>query len=524
MKKILTIDDQKINLITIKAVIESNLPNCEVLTARSGQEGIETARKEQPDTIILDIVMPGMDGFEACKILKQDELTKHIPVVMITAIKIDKESRIKGLKAGADSFLSKPIDPDELAVQVNAMLRIKVAEDKLRVKMEFLNQMILERTNRLSESMEGFREMADLMPLIIYEHDLNTILTFSNIQASALLGYSQKELGQEFNVANAFVPGARDMLKKDIEKILRGEIIGSREYTALRKDGTTFPILVYSSVILKGDKPVGVRSVVVDITERKNVEEELSRYARQLEERNEELDTFSHSVAHDLKNPLGAMMGFANLLLEEYPHLAHDEVTSYLDIIIKSGKKNLQIINSLLLFSSLRKSEIHTEKLNMDSIIDESIRRFPVMIKESGAQISLPNVWPYAVGYAPWIEEVWANYLSNAFKYGGHPPRIEVGAETIKTKNIQKEMVRFWVRDYGPGISAANQKLLFRTFERLDQVKTDGYGLGLSIVRRIVEKLGGNVGLKSEIGKGSLFYFTLPSYTNEKGETMGPIR
>ena len=119
------------------------------------------------------------------------------------------------------------------------------------------------------------------------------------------------------------------------------------------------------------------------------------------------------------------------------------------------------------------------------------------------------------MGHPQWIEEVLVNYLSNAIKYGGTPPKIIIGANIGKAANVAEGMVRFYVRDYGPGISAKNQKRLFSKFERLDQVKTEGHGLGLSIVQRIIEKQGGEVGVESKniIGEGSLFYFTLPAFT-----------
>ncbi|MEI7500011.1 MAG: response regulator, partial [Bacteroidota bacterium] len=149
MKKILAIDDQSDNLITIKAVIRSYLPGYKVLTALSGTEGIKLAREEQPDTILLDIIMPGIDGFEVCQMLKADEQTSHIPVVMITAIKTDSESRIRGLENGADAFLSKPIDPPELISQIKVMLRIKESEDKLRNEKTNIEQTVESRTAEL---------------------------------------------------------------------------------------------------------------------------------------------------------------------------------------------------------------------------------------------------------------------------------------------------------------------------------------------------------------------------------------
>jgi signal transduction histidine kinase len=129
------------------------------------------------------------------------------------------------------------------------------------------------------------------------------------------------------------------------------------------------------------------------------------------------------------------------------------------------------------------------------------------MVEQSHAEIVGPeaSAWPVALGYAPWVEEVWINYLSNALKYGGRPPRIELGA-----KAQPDEMTRFWVRDNGPGIPPEAQARLFTPFTRLDQVRAKGHGLGLSIVRRIVEKLGGQVSVESQVGQGSVFSFTLP--------------
>ena len=129
MPSILAIDDKKDNLVTLSALLRNLMPDCTVVTAQSGMEGIGKARAELPDTILLDIKMPDMDGFETCRRLKADESTKHIPVIMITAIKTDPQSRIKGLEIGADAFIAKPIDEYELVSQVKVALRIKKAED-----------------------------------------------------------------------------------------------------------------------------------------------------------------------------------------------------------------------------------------------------------------------------------------------------------------------------------------------------------------------------------------------------------
>jgi len=164
------------------------------------------------------------------------------------------------------------------------------------------------------------------------------------------------------------------------------------------------------------------------------------------------------------------------------------------------------IVEELLLLAGVRKTEVKVGPVDMDHIVAESRRRLAYMIKECQAEIVLPSAWPAAQGYAPWIEEVWANYLSNGCKYGGRPPHLELGAQAQPDGQV-----RFWVRDNGHGLTPEEQGRLFMPFMRLDQVRAKGHGLGLSIVRRIVEKLGGQVGVESQLGQGSTFYFTLPA-------------
>jgi signal transduction histidine kinase len=148
----------------------------------------------------------------------------------------------------------------------------------------------------------------------------------------------------------------------------------------------------------------------------------------------------------------------------------------------------------------------------MVELVLEAQMRLTDMIEKYEAEILMPDDWPIALGYGPWVEEVWANYLSNAIKYGGRPPRAELGAD-----RLADGMVRFWIKDNGPGLNPEEQSKLFVPFTQLAQVHTRGHGLGLSIVHRIVEKLGGQVAVKSESipGQGSMFSFTLPSVTGD---------
>jgi len=148
--RLLAIDDLPDNLVSLTALLRACLPGCETATATSGREGIEKARSFRPDAILLDIQMPEMDGFETCRVLKEDPDTRHVPVIFLTARNDDPASRIRGLGIGGDAFLTKPVDPGELTAQVKAMVRIKQAEDRLREESHALEGMVAERTAELS--------------------------------------------------------------------------------------------------------------------------------------------------------------------------------------------------------------------------------------------------------------------------------------------------------------------------------------------------------------------------------------
>ncbi len=249
--------------------------------------------------------------------------------------------------------------------------------------------------------------------------------------------------------------------------------------------------------------------VLRDISDRVRAEEALRQYTQELEASNAELDAFAHTVAHDLKTPLTSLVGFSKLLEKRHARMKPERVVENLHAIIQAGHKMTDIINELLLLSSVRKMEqVKVDPLDMAAIVQEALNRFADSIEETGAEVVLPDVWPVAVGYAPWVEEVWVNYISNALKYGGTPPRVELGGTEQADGGV-----RFWVRDNGPGLTPDEQAQLFAQFTRLHQVRAKGHGLGLSIVQRIVEKLGGQVGVESEglPGRGSLFYFVLPA-------------
>lgn len=222
---------------------------------------------------------------------------------------------------------------------------------------------------------------------------------------------------------------------------------------------------------------------------------------------NAELEAFAHTVAHDLKAPLGNIASFSVMLNTYWDRLTPEEVQSYLDIIAKEGDKSVRIVDDLLLLSRVRqKDEVEIMPLDMGLVVCEVLARSQKMISNYQAAINVADSWPAVMGHLPWIEVVWMNYLSNSLKYGGEPPDIELGA-TAQSNGHH----RFWIKDNGPGLTEDEQAKLFTPFTRLHQSRAEGHGLGLSIVQRIVEKLDGQVGVESKVGDGATFYFTLPS-------------
>lgn len=229
-----------------------------------------------------------------------------------------------------------------------------------------------------------------------------------------------------------------------------------------------------------------------------------------LQARNEELDAFAHTVAHDLKMPISHMVGLTETLTKKYETLPTADRQRYLEIIQKSGSKMASIIDALLLLAGVREMEIPIAPLDMELIVEEARQRLAHLNRQYNVTVILPDEWPRAMGYAPWVEEIWVNYLSNGMKYGGHPPILTLGVTYIADN-----MIKFWIQDNGIGIQPEAQEQLFVPFNQLDLRQDSGYGLGLSIVQRIVDRLGGEVGAENVPDEGGLFWFTLPAEPSE---------
>lgn len=301
------------------------------------------------------------------------------------------------------------------------------------------------------------------------------------------------------------LPLAGDPLGRPAAALLPPEALGaldagSAEVALHGPEGLRHYSVRVSPLTGRRGAPAGRLVLLHDITERRAAN-------TALEARNEDLDAFARMVAHDLKNPIHAVHGYAEVLLDAGDEMAAEARAACVEAILRTSQKMDGIVQALLLLAGVNRQTVTPAPVETGKVVARALDRLAPLVARTGATIETPEPWPDALGYAPWIEEVWMNYLTNALKYGGHPPRLRLGADTPA-----HGQVRFYVRDAGPGIPPAAQARLFQPFARVGGETEEGHGLGLSIVRRIVERLGGTVGVESTgvAGEGTLFYFTLP--------------
>jgi PAS domain S-box-containing protein len=359
-----------------------------------------------------------------------------------------------------------------------------------------------------SASEGGLGPLLEAAPSAVLVTGQDGRILFANSRTEVMFGYDRHELlGQPIErlMPRRYRKPHLEHRARFLDAPATRPMGMGRELVAQRKDGTEFPAEIGLGFVPQGER-IQTIAFVADVTVRKLAEEALHQRTRELEARNEELDAYAHTVAHDLKNPLALLVGFTDYLGEEYATLTTGQVVEYLQRISRIGHKMSTIVEELLLLAGVRKMEVELQPVDMGSAVAGALERLSDLLQRYDAELLQPEIWPKSLAYGPWVEEVWANYVSNAIKYGGRPPRVELGAD-----RLDDGMLQFWVQDNGPGLSAQEQERLFMPFTQLDQAHAGGHGLGLSIVRRIVEKLGGEVAVESAgvTGEGSRFSFTL---------------
>ncbi len=447
-------------------------PNFEVLHVDRLSAGFAFLEQIDVDVILLDLSLPDSHGVETFE--KTIEKAPQIPIIVLSGLD-DESVAVKSMQLGAQDYLVKgKIEGDLLERSIRYAIERQLLITELHRKTEALEISESYRRNIVDNNADGI--------IVVNE---NNIVQFVNPAAEYILDRANENLiGQPLSIPTSDV----EVSKFDVFRQNGKTAVVESRFTAIEWQG-------------KPARQISLR----DITDHVQAKATLTQQAAELQRRNAELDEFAHTVAHQVQGLLGQILGYSSFIEMNWGDELEDEARLALTRIIQSGHKMNNVLSEILLLASVDRSDVQTIPLDMGRIINEAKKRLTFEINDYQAVIQHENNWPKTLGYTSWIEEVWVNYISNGLKYGGDPPEVTLGADQAKNG-----MIRFWVQDNGMGISKTDQKKLFKPHTRLNQTRARGEGLGLSIVRRIVEKCGGKVGVESELGKGSTFWFTLP--------------
>ena len=511
--------------------------------AKSGSEGLAMLERNEYDLIALDQNIPDRSGLEILQTLTARRSMP--PIIMITA-QNDTKTAVEAMKLGASDYVVKGLHNEYLQLlpavvrQTLDKRKLEHERDKTLEELQQNNRRLL-LLNRVAQLLTSTLDLEQVIQQLVrtiselLDTEGSSVWLWDELHSNSLICVGIYSHGQNITPDSILRlkpgQGIAGWVAHHGKSVHTGNVRTDARFTRDVDDSTGFETQSLLAVPLQAqNKTIGVLelvnkrygpfdesdSVIAETLaasaaiaiENARLMKDIRQHRDELQARNEELGAFAHTVAHDLKNPLTLVVGFADMLSDLFPSMPQTEVEQYLGIIIEHGKKMGHIIEALLLLAVVRGTkEVEIDEVDMGFIVAETLRRIEFMVKEYNAEVILPPTWPTVYGYGQWLEEVWYNYLTNALKYGGRPPRLELGYEMISGK-----MARFWVKDNGAGFSIDQPEKLFTPLSKLTPSDYQtGHGLGLSIVRRIVERLGGKVGVESKLGEGSKFYFTLPT-------------
>jgi PAS domain S-box-containing protein len=404
------------------------------------------------------------------------------------------------------------------AARTNDLLQQKHAAEVVAA-----NKELQTAYDRLAVLNEQIRETGQARLRAVVDYALDGLITINdqgnvesfNPACERIFGYKAEEVvGQNIKI---LMPepyqSQHDGYIKNYHETGKAAIIGTpgREVSGKRKNGSVFPMdLSICSFTIDGQKYFS--GILRDITKRKESEAELLRYTKQLEHSNQELDDFAYIASHDLKEPLRGLFNHASFILEDYGDKLDDEGQRRLNRLLRLAQRMENLVNDLLYFSRLGRGELAIQMTDPNMVIREITQMMESFLKERGAQIVMPSIMPSITCDRPRLTEVFRNLITNAIKYNDKAERtIEVGfLNTVMAPHGMEENV-FYIKDNGIGIAPEFHQDIFRIFKRLnkDDDKESGTGVGLTFVKKIVERHKGHVWLESIVGRGTTFYFNL---------------
>lgn len=504
-EKILLVDDNPTNLQVLLQTLQGR--GYKLLIAKDGENALRIASKAKPALVLLDIMMPGIDGYEVCRRLKADPELSSIAVIFLSALD-DTRDKVKGLEIGAVDYIAKPFQSEEVIARVKNQLKIHRLEQALATRNKEL-----EATNqRLLETMrEG-----------VFEVDNDGVVIFANPAACQLSGWDENNLiGHDLYRMLPSVDHNGSPIEREQTLLHRtlheGIILGEDNSYIFRKDGTNLSVDFSCTPIKNNDRTAGAVVVVRDITEKKRQQENLDKALREVQEQKDKLTHMSRlssmgemasGFAHEVNQPLTAINNYAQvcrrvLAREDYDKDFLDEAMGK---IVTQAQRAGDIISRIRSF--VRKPDHHLEKVDCNRLIRDVVKLAEVDARNNQVEIhlDLAENLPIVKVDPIQIQQVALNLTRNAMEAMKNQPTRDIGI-WVETRQIDDNFVRVRVIDRGHGLANDAEEKMFTPFYT---TKCDGMGIGLSVCHSIIQSHGGTLNFERNPEGGAILWFTVP--------------
>ncbi|MEG4089989.1 response regulator [Microcoleus sp. Pol12B4] len=521
---VLLVDDRPENLVALEAILNS--PSYHLVQASSGAEALRCLLNEDFAVILLDVQMPGMDGFETATLIRSRDRSRATPIIFITAFSSNDTHVFKGYSLGAVDYLFKPLEPEILTSKVQVFVELFQKTVEVRQQATQLAAV----NSELSKSEERFRTLCACSPLGIYLADVEGRCTYINPRCQAICGLTLEESLAEVWQREVH-PEDRDRVVADWLAWIKQSQEYSNEFRLAGSETVRWIHVQSSPMFSDLGKLIGHVGTVRDVTDRKQAEEERGRLireqvARQEAERaNQMKDEFLAILSHELRTPLNAILGWSRLLRTKT--FDQDTIEKALETIERNAKSQSQLIEDILDVSRILRGKLNLNKhpIRLESAINLAIDSLQPLAEEKSIVLELtcsPNVGE-VIGDFDRLQQIVWNLLSNAIKFSPQQGKVEVRLESVGDE-AQIEII-----DSGIGIAPDFLPYVFDRFRQADSSTTRSYGglgLGLAIVRHLVELHGGKVYAENNPGAGAKFTVALPvaqRKTQGAGDAWSPL-